>query len=43
VDRGGITVQPTLAVELTAGQRRAVEAAFARYADFAGLPVTVAW
>jgi hypothetical protein len=43
VDRGGITAQPTLATELTARQRRAVEAAFARYANFAGLPVTVGW
>jgi hypothetical protein len=43
VDRGGITAQPSLAIELTARQRRAVEAAFARYADFAGLPVTVSW
>jgi hypothetical protein len=43
VDRGGITAQLTLAVELTARQRRAVEAAFARYADFARVPVTVGW
>jgi hypothetical protein len=38
-----ITVTPHLAVRLTAAQRRAVEAAFGRYAAFAGVPVTVAW
>ncbi len=43
VDRGGITAEPTLAIKLTAGQRRAVDAAFARFADFAGVPVTVSW
>jgi len=43
VDRDRITVEPTLAIKPNAGQRRAVEAAFARYADFVGVPVTVAW
>lgn len=42
-DRAWISVQPTLAIELTHRQRRTIEAAFARYSDFAGLPVTVAW
>lgn len=41
VNRSGITAELNLATELTAPQRRAVEAAFARYADFAGAPVTV--
>lgn len=43
VERGGITAGLTLAIRPTAAQRRAVEAAFARYAAFAGVPVTVAW
>ncbi|HET6212236.1 MAG TPA: winged helix DNA-binding domain-containing protein, partial [Micromonosporaceae bacterium] len=42
-ERGGITARPTLAVARSAQQRRAVDAAFARYAEFAGVPVTVEW
>lgn len=42
VDRRQITAELSLATRLTAGQRRAVEAAFAGYADFAGVPVSVA-
>jgi len=43
VERRGITARLTLAVTLTAKQRRAVEAAFARHAQFVGVPVTVDW
>jgi hypothetical protein len=43
VERSGITARPTMAVKLTARQRRAIEAAFARYAEFAGVAVTVDW
>ena len=43
VGRTGITVIPVLAVELTAAQRKAIEGEAARYATFAGQPVTVAW
>ena len=38
-----IVVTPDLAVRLTAGQRRAAEAAFTDYGAFAGVPVTVDW
>ena len=40
-ERAALRVELTLAVTLTARQRRALAAAFARYADFAGVPVTV--
>jgi hypothetical protein len=43
VDRGRILARLTLATELTAAERGAVEAAFARYADFAGLPLFLHW
>jgi DNA glycosylase AlkZ-like len=43
VSRAGIAVHPAPVVRLRVAQRRAVEAAFARYAEFAGLPVTVHW
>jgi hypothetical protein len=38
-----IVVTPELATRLSAPQRRAVVAAFADYAEFAGVPVTIAW
>ena len=43
VDSGRIVARLTLATELTTAQRGAVEAAFARYADFAGVPVVLDW
>jgi Winged helix DNA-binding domain len=43
VNRTGIVAEVTPATTLTAAQRRAVDAAFARYADFAGVPVSVQW
>jgi hypothetical protein len=39
----GIVAELELATGLTVPRRRAVEAGFARYADYAGVPVTVAW
>jgi hypothetical protein len=39
----GITIEARVAVKLTGVLRRAVDAAFARYGAFAGVPVTVAW
>lgn len=43
LERNEILAKPTLAIRLTATQRRAVAAAFKRYANFAGLPVRVEW
>jgi hypothetical protein len=39
----GITIEASLGVRVTGVLRKAVDAAFARYAAFAGVPVTVAW
>jgi hypothetical protein len=39
----GITIEPSLGVRLTGVLRRAVDAAFARYGAFAGVPVTITW
>ena len=43
VNRTGIVAEVAPATRLTAPARKAVEAAFARYAEFAGVPVTVQW
>jgi hypothetical protein len=43
VNRGGIIAEVAPATGLTSTRRRAIEAAFARYAEFAGVPVAVEW
>ncbi len=43
VNRTGIVAEMAPAIRLTATARKAVEAAFARYAGFAGMPVVVQW
>ncbi len=43
VDRTGVVAEVAPATRLTARARKAVEAAFARYATFAGVPVIVQW
>jgi hypothetical protein len=43
VNRTGIVAEVAPATRLAAPARKAVEAAFARYADFAGAPVAVQW
>jgi hypothetical protein len=43
VAKDGITAEMSPAVRLNAIKRQAIEAAFQRYADFAGVPVTLVW
>jgi hypothetical protein len=43
IERGTLVVQPRVAVRLTAALRRAIEAAFARHAEFAGHPLAIQW
>jgi hypothetical protein len=43
VDRGRIVVQPRVAIRLTTRLRTAIDAGFARYAVFAGVPVEIQW
>ena len=43
VARDGITVEMSPVLKLTVAKRKAVEAAFRRYAEFANVPVTLRW
>jgi DNA glycosylase AlkZ-like len=43
VEKGRVVVEPQLLVAPTATQRRAAEREFARYAEFLGAPVVIAW
>ena len=43
VERDGIVAEMSPVVKLTVAKRKAVEAAFRRYAEFANVPVTVKW
>ncbi len=43
VDRDGIVAEMSPVLKLTVAQRKAVEAAFRRYGEFADVPVTVKW
>jgi hypothetical protein len=43
VGRDGITAEMSPAIRLNMAKRKAIEAAFRRYAAFAGVPVAVVW